>query len=276
MDAPGQQSVLASYRQTPSVGNTAAVLDGPEGLMWHGTPANPGPSHDRQTAGRAALIRGERDRGRLLRRALSQGRPLDRHSAPQSAVAPWAAAWWNLMHPEAARLVGAVRPGAVCLVVGGACDICTGALSVLAGTGGQVHCLDSPDRPARWSAMASTLGGADVVVHRSTDGVDAVCAQAELPKVDFIKADVRKAPPGLLLDAFVTLLRDRPALLLRIGPGGPVRRGRCEPDIVSSLTRSLAYEVYRWQGGDWRPVTSAVRDEGKYLFKTCEIPTGPL
>ncbi|MFD4504854.1 hypothetical protein [Streptomyces sp. NPDC058457] len=115
--------------------------------------------------------------------------------------------------------------------------------------------------------MASMPGGADVVVHRSTDGVDAVCAQAELPKVDFIKADVRKAQPGLLSDAFVTLLRDRPAPLLRIGPGGPVHRGRCEPDIVSSLTRSLAYEVYRWQGGDWRPVTSAVRDEGKYLFK---------
>ena len=102
-----------------------------------------------------------------------------------------------------------------------------------------------------------------------------MCAQANLPKVDFIKANVPQAEPGLLLHAFGTLLRDRPTLLLCIGPGGQVRPGRGEPDVVRSLIRSLAYGMYRWQGGDWRSATSVAQGEGRYLFRPYDTPMGP-
>ncbi|MER6079119.1 hypothetical protein [Streptomyces sp. NPDC001833] len=155
-------------------------------------------------------------------------------------------------HPEAAGLGQLVLPGAVCLDVGGGCPTCTAALSALAGPEGRVHRLAAPDRLDE----AAT--------------VDEFCRQADLARVDFIKAEFGADELGLLLGAFGTLLRDRPTLLLRWRRRCPDPRRTA--DAVRGLTASLSYTMHGWQEGEWRQVTGVVRGWGGFLFRPCPTP----
>lgn len=212
--------------------------------------------------------------GGAVPRARDSGRSRGHRVAPVTQALPWAAARWSLLHPEAAGLSRVVWPGAVCLDIGTDCGVCTGVLSVLAGSGGQVHCVGSRDRSARWAAIASLFGGAEVVVHRHPERVhtvDALCRQENLLKIDLIRAHVPVAELGFLLGAFSTLLRERPVLLLQLGERSPDSE-RTSTDVVRSLTRTLAYAMYCWQDGDWRPTAHVMKGVDRYLFSPRPIP----
>jgi hypothetical protein len=163
---------------------------------------------------------------------------------------------------------------------------------------------DRPDR-SRWSvAISLMLGRGNVVVHsphvpglltgREASGqsrrrtrqvrcaedlprivpviprvgstVDALCRQEGLQKVDFIKANVADANSDVLMGAFSTLLRDRPALLLEIEDRRLATRTPKSTDLVRSLTQSLGYDMYCWSDGNWEPVTRVTEDVRNYLF----------
>ncbi|WP_328784385.1 FkbM family methyltransferase [Streptomyces canus] len=216
----------------------------------------------------------------------------------------WAAGRWRCVDPEVAGLHQVVRPGSVCLDIGAECGVYTWVLASLAGPTGQVYTAEPPDR-SRWSvAISLMLGRGNVVVHsphvpgrltgREAAGqsrrrtrqvrcaedlprivrvisrvgctVDALCRQEGLQKVDFIKANVADANTDVLMGAFSTLLRDRPALLLEIEDGRLATRTLKSTDLVRSLTQSLGYDMYCWSDGNWEPVTRVTEDVRNYLF----------
>ncbi|GAB2744084.1 FkbM family methyltransferase [Kitasatospora kifunensis] len=102
--------------------------------------------------------------------------------------------------------------------------------------------------------------------------VDDLCRQAGLEKVDFIKAEVDGGEAAALFGAFDTLLRDRPALLLGIEDRRPAKDGKASANLVHSLTITLGYTMYRWQGPSWEPVAEVTDDCRNYLFTTRPLP----
>jgi hypothetical protein len=189
---------------------------------------------------------------------------------------------------QPAGLRGLVRPGAVCLDVRAEPHLVTWTLSLLAGPSGQVHCLDPLRSAPRWLTVAGALfGRRNIVVHRSpseqatepgalrlplpacsTSGVDVFCRRLSLEQVDFIKFGV--AETAVVLGAFSTLLRHRPAVLLEVEENvGP--DGIAPADLVRGLTSTLGYLMYRWQGRQWQPVTEAAPACGSYLFTSHPI-----
>ncbi|MGW3660987.1 hypothetical protein ACWD6R_37505 [Streptomyces sp. NPDC005151] len=184
---------------------------------------------------------------------------------------------WHHFYPEVGDLGRVVRPGAVCLDLGAGCGAYSWALSVLAGPAGQVHCVDSPDRPARWAAVTSLFGCADIVVHRDegpSRTVDALCRQAGLENVDFIRADVADTEPSALMGAFSTLLRDRPSLLLDIEDRRLANCAMNSADVVRSLTKSLGYSMYCWRDGAWEPAMYVTANIRNYLFTSRPLSRG--
>lgn len=151
-------------------------------------------------------------------------------------------------HPEAPGLEQLVSPGAVCVDVGAGCSRCTATLRDLAGPDGQVHRL-----------VQGRPGGPRAAT------VDDLCRRKDLVRVDFIRIQFGEDELDVLLGAFATLLRDRPALLLRWGRPRPDRRRTAE--TVRSLTVSLSYTMHGWQEGAWRPVTDAMPGWGGFLFR---------
>ncbi|MFF7896814.1 hypothetical protein ACFZDI_33890 [Streptomyces sp. NPDC007907] len=100
--------------------------------------------------------------------------------------------------------------------------------------------------------------------------MDDLCRRKDLTRVDFIRIQFGEDELDVLLGAFATLLRDRPALLLRWGRRRPDRRRTA--DTVRSLTVSLSYTMHGWQEGTWRPVTDAMPGWGGFLFRPQPVP----
>ncbi|MFH8447344.1 hypothetical protein ACH4D3_39905 [Streptomyces sp. NPDC018026] len=112
------------------------------------------------------------------------------------------------------------------------------------------------------------------VTPRVGSTVDALCRREGLQKVDFIKANVADTHTDVLMGAFSTLLRDRPALLLEIEDRRLATRTLKSTDLVRSLTQSLGYDMYCWSDGNWESVTRVTEDVRNYLFSVQPLTRG--
>ncbi|MEU6278637.1 hypothetical protein ABZ871_40570 [Streptomyces populi] len=100
--------------------------------------------------------------------------------------------------------------------------------------------------------------------------MDDHCRRKELTQVDFLRIQFGEDELDVLLGAFATLLRDRPALLLRWGCRRQDRRRMAE--TVRGLTVSLSYTMHGWQEGGWRQMTDTMPGWGGFLFRPSPVP----
>ncbi|WP_431041729.1 FkbM family methyltransferase [Streptomyces sp. P1-3] len=97
--------------------------------------------------------------------------------------------------------------------------------------------------------------------------LDGVSRWLGLERVDFIKVDAGSAGRRMLTGGFHTLLRDRPALLVRTEARH--RAGHCSDlgSLARSLTASLGYRQYRWGARGWQRTVGVTEDCRTYLFR---------
>ncbi|MCH0561187.1 FkbM family methyltransferase [Streptomyces sp. MUM 16J] len=236
------------------------------------------------------------------------GRPGIRLTFATTALG-WAAGRWPGLDGELAGLRPVVRPGSVVLDLASTYGAYTWILSRLAGPVGSVHCFEPLPGPARrLTRSATALGSHNVRVHRigiGTGGrgeplwagrdpgaaalriapapgstqvpmatVDDARRWLELDRVDFIRVDADGAEGAVLSGAFVTLLGDRPTLLLRIDPARLAAHDVRPGDLVRRLTITLGYRMYRWSAGSWHLVPAVTDDRCFYLFRARRAESG--
>jgi FkbM family methyltransferase len=106
-------------------------------------------------------------------------------------------------------------------------------------------------------------GHVDVQVE--VDTLDALCARAELTRLDFLKIDVEGAELHVLAGGAQVIEKFRPAMLVEIETRHLSRYGHSAQAVVDWLSQR-GYTMHSWHNG-WRPTTEVSERQRNYLFR---------
>ncbi|HKN95717.1 MAG TPA: FkbM family methyltransferase [Pseudonocardiaceae bacterium] len=104
-----------------------------------------------------------------------------------------------------------------------------------------------------------------VEVNVKVDTLDALCAKAELSRLDFLKIDVEGAELHVLAGGAGVIEKFRPAILVEIEARHLHRYGHSVGTVVDWL-RQRGYTMHRWLDG-WRETTEVSDQQRNYLFR---------
>jgi FkbM family methyltransferase len=101
--------------------------------------------------------------------------------------------------------------------------------------------------------------------------LDALVADENMDRLDFLKADIEGAEPALLRGAVKTIDRFRPTLLLEIEARHLHKYGAEPADVIRPLD-VLGYQMAVWRDGTWVDVETVTAGQRNYLFTPTPNP----